>query len=91
MKYTSRKYVADRFNITEGWKSAKEVASDYINEVLAGNLVVITHTTIWGKEFVKLCKQCKAKTIYRNFSHNDELRGEYSIHQTKEWDEVKVN
>lgn len=91
MKYSNRSYVYDRFDITEGRRTKKEVANDYLNEVLAGNLVIITHTTIWGKEFVKLCKQCKVCPIYRNFSRNDEFRGEYSIHKTKAKDEIQVN
>lgn len=91
MKYSNRSYVYDRFDITEGRRTKKEVANDYLNEVLTGNLVIISHTTIWGKDFVKLCKQCTTKAIYRNFSRNDELRGEYSIHRTNAKDEVKVN
>ena len=86
-----RNYVQDRFDVMQGKRTCEQVAVDYLNEVLNGRLVILSPTTIWGKAFVKLCKQCTTKTIYRNFSRNNELSGEYSIHPTKAWDEVKVN
>jgi hypothetical protein len=88
---TKRSYVYDRFDVMQGKRTREQVAADYLNEVLNGRLVILVPSTIWGKEFVKLCKKCTTKAIYRNFSRDNELRGEYSIHPTKAWDEVKVN
>ena len=91
MKGTTRNYVSDRFDVMQGKRTREAVAKDYLQEVLSGRLVNVVPTTIWVKEFVKLCKQCNVAQIYRNFSPRNELRGEYSIHTTKAWDEVKVN
>lgn len=84
-------YTDNCFAVLSGKKSREEVAAYYLQEVLNGKLYTLTKTCHWGKEFVKLCKKCKVKPIYRNFSPRDEMRGEYSIHRTNAWDEVCVN
>lgn len=89
--YTKRNYVSDRFDVMQAKRTRLDVATDYFNEVLNGRLVVVVPTTIWVKEFVRLCKNCQEKQIYRNFSYGNEFRGEYSIHPTGTHDEVKVN
>ena len=71
--------------------SKKEVANKYLQEVLNGHCVIVSSTSVWVKEFVKLCKKCKEAQIYRNFSPHNALRGEYSIHKTNLFDEIKVN
>lgn len=88
---SSRNYTDDCFSVLQGKKTREEIAAAYLQEVLDGKLFHLTKTCHWGREFVNLVKKCKVKPIYRNFSPNDEMRGEFSIHRTKAWDEVRVN